>query len=172
MSRLMLFIVLVFVLYFFSKKPEPRPNIPAAIIKKVIFGNETSNATSASSSDDGAPASAFDEGTPGPLTYPCTCRICMCKGPNYPLTEEEFERLKEDLRKAGSSEYDLQVELVNQLVQIDELKKENERLKVAAQPKAAVRYYYPTRSTYGNSYNSNCGLNGCTPARGGFFRRW
>lgn len=153
MNKLLLLVIAVVVLSFFKKPtpaPEPKIDIPAKTIRKVIFGeDQVSSAASASSSDSGAPGSADDDGIQGPLT------------------------------SFAATELELQMEMVNLLVQIDELKQENAQLKVAAQPvrQAAPQPVYrwvPARTTYGNTYNqgSNCGPNGCYPARGsGLFGR-
>lgn len=160
MNRFLVLGILILV-FFLVKKPEPpKPSIPGLIIRKVIFGkeNDTSIAASASSSDDGAPASADDDSTPGPLTP--------------------------EAAPFAATELELQMELVNQLVQIDELKKENERLKQAAQPVVfaapmtmpaapvcTTGNCQPARSTYGNYYSGNgyyYRYNNATPTRGIF----
>lgn len=187
MSRVAVLIVMLVVLFAF-RKPEPRPSIPATIIRKVIFGQDESSAVSASSSDDGAGASETTTHAPASSTfpsYPCTCRVCMCKGPDYPLSEEEFKRLQEDLKRlktetnrAASTEFDLQTELVHLLSQVDELKKENEQLKqprpvvYAATASCPTGTCAPARTTYGNYYQgSGYYYNNTRPARG-LFRRW
>lgn len=166
MERIILVALLAGVLLFalrYQPKPEPKIDIPAKIIRRVIFGeNETPPAASASSSDSGDSGSAMTKHPESSSTYPCT--------------EDEFRSLQADLKESGAAEMDLQIQLVNAHMQLDELRQENARLRNQyPKPITQVTQSAQTaRTTYGNSYNRgvNCGPAGCFPARGrGIFGR-
>lgn len=166
MERILLVALLAGVLLFalrYQPKPEPKIDIPAKIIRRVIFGeNESPPAASASSSDSGDSGSAMTRHPESSSTYPCT--------------EGEFKSLQAELKASGAAEMDLQIQLVNAHAELDELRQENDRLR-SLQPKTTAQLPQtpqPARTTYGNSYNrsGNCGPAGCFPARGrGIFGR-
>lgn len=153
-----------------------RPRIlPKIENRPRIFHRPPVAPAASSSADSAAPASA--SGTPGSLTYPCTCRVCMCKGPDYHVTEEESERIKEDLKKLGSQDFDYQVQVVSLTEQVEALQKENEALKEAQKSQVISQVYAaPARPTYTNYYNNtsqtgNCQGGQCSVRRGLFGRR-
>ena len=97
-----------------------------------------------------APAPVVEEvakvTSPGCHCNVCNCTVCKCEtvtdGPT-PLTEEEFEELKRQLRDPKPEA------------------KVEQPVSTVVKPLAAQPV---TRTTYGQQYSS-CGPNGCPPAR-------
>lgn len=125
-----------------SQKPKTLRQrlIPVAI----DLLTEPSPSSSVSSFSDEPPSGSAPTSTQPEGSYPCQCRVCLCKPPWEPLTEEEFKRLQEDLKQESAASFDSQHLIVDLQMQIDDLKSQKDLLETELalykQPKQQAMY--------------------------------